>query len=122
VKTQLLRFFKECVLRFFPKFKVSRLPAREKKQILDWCSKFKKAGGLIRDFAVVIERSPETLAHWQDAYDKHGLAGLEDKRTRPKNFGNTIPLWIRNHLITLFLQFPSWTPYQYHSYINKATS
>jgi len=117
VATQLLKFFQECVLKFFPKFKVARLPAREKKKILDWLDKFKRTGGLVRDFAKAIGKSPETLARWQDAYDKHGLAGLEDKRTRPKNFGNIVPLWIRNHLITLFVQFPNWTPYQYHSYI-----
>jgi putative transposase len=119
VNAQLLRFFRECVLKFFPKFKVTRLPAREKKQILDWREKFRRAGGLARDFATAIGKSAETLAHWQEAYDKHGLAGLEDKRTRPNNFGNTVPLWIRNHLITLFLQFPNWTPYQYHSYIRR---
>jgi len=123
VRVQLLKFFRECVLKFFPRFKLSRLPAREKKQLLDWLAKFKRSGGLVKEFAAEVEKSPETLARWQDAYDKHGLAGLTDKRTRPKHFGNSIPLWIRNHLITLFLQFPSWTPYQYHSYIrhNPAT-
>ncbi|MGK5086123.1 helix-turn-helix domain-containing protein [Bdellovibrionota bacterium FG-2] len=123
VRAQLLKFFRESVLKFFPRFKVTRLPAWEKKRILDWLEKFKRAGGGVRDFAAASERSPETLARWQEAYEKHGLAGLTDKRTRPKNFGNKVPLWIRNHLITLFIQFPCWTPYQYHSYIrhNPAT-
>lgn len=117
VKAQLLRFFQQKVLQFFPKFKASRLPAREKKQLLDRLEQFQRAGGLIREFAQAVERSPETLAHWKAAYAKHGLSGLVDKTTRPKHFGNTLPLWIRNQLIALFLQFPNWTPFQYHSYI-----
>lgn len=117
VHAQALKFFKEQVLKFFPKFKISRLPAFEKKQILDWLDKFKKAGGLVKDFALHIGRSPETLARWQSAYDKHGLSGLVDKKTKPKNFGNRVPLYIKKHLLTLFMQFPRWTPYQYHSYI-----
>ena len=123
VKHQLLQFFKEQVLRFMPKFKVTRLPAREKERILQWFEKFQTAGGTIREFARAVDRSPETLARWKDAYAQHGLAGLADKSTRPKHFGHQLPLWIRNHLILLFIQFPSWTPYQYHSYIrhNPAT-
>ncbi len=110
-----LKFFKEQVLKYFPKFKVARLPALEKKKILDWFDKFKRAGGLVKDFN--IGRSPETLARWQEAYEKFGLAGLTDKRTRPKNFGNRVPLWIKKQLVALFLQFPRWTPYQYHSHL-----
>lgn len=119
-----LRFFKEQVLKILPNFKSTRLPPFEKKQILDWLDKFKKAGGFVKDFAKGIGRSPETLARWQAAYDKHGLAGLANKSTRPKNFGNRVPLWIKKHLLLLFMQFPRWTPYQYHSHIrhNPATN
>lgn len=119
-----LKFFKEQVAKFFPRFKVTRLPPLEKKQILDWLEKFKRAGGLVKDFALHIGRSPETLARWQAAYDKHGLPGLADKSTKPKNFGNRVPLWIKKQLFMLFIQFPRWTPYQYHSHIrhNPATN
>lgn len=117
VRTQLLKFFQAQVLKFFPRFKVCRLPAREKKQILDWCAKFKKMGGHLKDFAIEVGRSQNTLTDWQKAYDKHGLAGLTDKTTRPKHFGNKVPLWVKEQLVALFLQFPRWTPYQYHSYI-----
>jgi transposase InsO family protein len=117
VKTQLLKFFREQVLKFFPRFKVARLPACEKKQILDWCAKFRQFGGLLKDFAAEVGRSPETLSRWQEAYDKHGLSGLTDKKARPKHFGNKIPLWVRDQLVLLFLRFPRWTPYQYHSYV-----
>lgn len=122
-QAQLLKLFREKVLKFMPRFKVVRLPAWEKKKLLDWREKFKKFGGQAKDFAAAIERSPETLSRWQEAYDKHGMAGLTDKITRPKNFGNKIPLWIKEHLILLFLQFPRWTPFQFHSYIrhNPAT-
>lgn len=123
VDLQGLKFFKEQVRKCFPKFKVTRLPAFEKKQILDWLEKFKRTGGLVKDFALHIGRSPETLARWQAAYEKYGLSGLTDKSTKPKNFGHRVPLWIKKHLITLFMQFPRWTPYQYHSHIrhNPAT-
>lgn len=118
-----LRFFKEQVLKILPHFKINRLPPLEKKTILDALDKFKRAGGLVKDFAKAISRSPATLAAWQATYDRHGLSGLADKSTRPKNFGNRVPLWIKKHLVALFLQFPRWTPYQYHSYIrhNPAT-
>ena len=118
-----LRFFKERVLKVFPHFRITRLPPLEKKAILDALEKFKAAGGLIKDFAKAISRSPGTLAMWQEAYGKYGLSGLADKSTRPKNFGNRVPLWIKKHLVALFMQFPRWTPYQYHSYIrhNPAT-
>jgi putative transposase len=119
VEIQRLRFFRAKVLECFPTFKVCRLPAREKKQILDWLRKFQRAGGTLRDFAAAIDRSSETLRGWQAAYDKHGLSGLVDKTTRPKNFGNKVPLRIRNSLIALFLQFPNWTPFQYHSRIRN---
>ncbi len=123
-QAQGLKFFKEQVLKYFPKFKVTRLPALEKKQILDWLDKFKRAGGFAKEFALHIGRSPETLARWQASYEKHGLSGLVDKITKPKHFGNRVPLWIQKHLVTLFLQFPRWTPYQYHSHIrhNPATN
>ena len=123
VQAQLQKFFRQRVLQFFPKFKAGRLPAREKKHLLDRLDQFQRVGGLIRDFAQAIERSPETLARWREAYAKHGLSGLVDKTTRPRHFGNTIPLWIKNSLVALFLQFPNWTPFQYHSHIrhNPAT-
>ena len=117
----LLSFFKSKVLEFFPRFRQGSLPALEKKQILDLLSKFKKAGGLLKDFAGKIRISAETLTRWQQAYDKHGLWGLAPKKRRPKNFGNKIPLWIKEQLLSLFLKFPRWTPYQYHCYIRPLT-
>lgn len=117
VQLQELIFFKESVLKFFPRFSIPRIPASEKKQILDWSEKFKSAGGLVKDFAKHIGRSPETLARWLAAYEKYGLSGLVDKPSRPKNFGNRVPLWVKKHLLTLFLKYPRWTTYQYHSHI-----
>jgi len=119
-----LKFFKEQVLRILPNFRIPRLPPLEKKAILDALTKFTAADGLIKDFATAIGKSPATLSAWQDAYDKYGLPGLANKSTRPKNFGNRVPLWIKKHLLVLFLQFPRWTPYQYHAYIrhNPATN
>lgn len=117
VREQLLRHFQECVLRFSPRFKVARLPAREKKQILDHLAKFRDAGGQVKEFASVIKKSAETLARWQEAYAKYGLSGLTDKTARPKQFGHKIPVWVKEQLVALFFRFPRWTPYQYHSYI-----
>jgi hypothetical protein len=119
VSADALIFFKAQVLKFFPRFKVTRLPALEKKKVLDWLEKFRRAGGLMKDFARHIGRSPETLSRWQEAFEKYGLSGLVDKPTKPKNFGNRVPLWIKKHLVTLFMQFPQWTPYQYHSHIRN---
>lgn len=123
VEALFLKFFRQKVLKFFSRFKPGHLPAQEKKKILDWLEKFKKAGGLIKEFAKVVGKSPETLSYWKEAYKKYGLAGLVNKTTRPKNFGNKIPHSIIEQLILLILQFPKWTPYQYHSYIrnNPAT-
>jgi hypothetical protein len=118
-----LNYFKEQVLKILPRFKITRLPPLEKKAILDALEKFKTAGGLVKDFAKAIGRSVGTLAAWQEAYDKYGLPGLADKSTRPKNFGNRVPLWVKKHLVALFMQYPRWTPHQYYSYIrhNPAT-
>lgn len=112
-----LSCFKSRVLEFFPTCKDRRLPALEKKQILDLLLKFKRAGGLVKEFAKRIKKSSETLSRWEAAYEKYGLGGLVDKHTRPKNFGNTLPLWVKEQLVLLFLKFPRWTPYQYHSHI-----
>ena len=101
-----LSFFKEQVLKVFPHFKITRLPPLEKKAILDALEKFKSAGGMVKDFAKAIGRSVGTLATWQAAYDKYGLPGLADKSTRPRNFGNRVPLWIKKHLVALFMQYP----------------
>ncbi len=120
VERQLLRFFQAQVLKWFPKFKPGRLPAFEKKKILDALEKYRKEGGLIKIFAKTAGFSSETLHRWQEAYDQHGLSGLNNKTTRPKNFGNKIPLFIKEALLLLFLKFPNWTPYQYHSHIRHS--
>lgn len=124
VENRLLRLFQSNILQFFPRFKSKGLPAIEKKHILDQLVKFTKAGGLIKNFAQRIGRSMDTLNRWQKSYDKYGLAGLEPKTTRPKHFGNKLPLWVKEQLLLLFLRFPRWTPYQYHNYIrnNPATN
>jgi hypothetical protein len=74
-------------------------------------------GGKVKDFAAPIGFSPQTLTRWQALYDKYGISGLADKTTRPKNFGHKVPLWVKEQLLSLFLKFPRWTPYQYHSYL-----
>jgi len=117
VKINLLEFFKSKVLQVFPRFKSGQLPAREKKLILDALEKFQKAGGLLKDFGERIGKSSDTLSRWQKLFEKYGLAGLAPKKSRPKHFGNKIPLWVREQVIALFLKYPRWTPYQYHSYV-----
>ena len=119
IKTRVLELFKQKVLKFYPRAKntTARLPAIEKKFILDALDKFKRSGGLTKEFTLAIQRSPETLARWQAAFDKYGLSGLIDKPARPKHFGNSIPLRIKNLLVALFMQFPNWSPYQYHAHI-----
>jgi len=113
----LLKITLERVQSFYPHFKLRRLKPYEKKHLLDLYIKFKKAGGLVKDFCKGIGKSPETLLRWQKSYEAHGLNGLRDKTTRPKNFGNKVPSWVKQQLLMLFLKFPLWTPYQYHSHI-----
>jgi putative transposase len=45
------------------------------------------------------------------------MAGLADKMSRPHHFANSIPVWLREQLVLLFIKFPQWTPYQYYKYI-----
>jgi len=108
---------KERIERFFPRFRLTRFKPREKKYILDMCRKFQRAGGLLKVFCKAIGKSPETINNWQRAYDKHGMAGLCDKPTRPHHFSNKIPPWLMKQLTILFLRFPKWKPYQYHKYM-----
>lgn len=123
-QAKFLLWFQAKVLEFLPKFKVGRLEAYQKKTLLDLCEKFRKTGGRIIDFCKTINYSTETILRWKKAFEAHGINGLENKKTRPKNFGNKVPLWIRQQLIALFLRFPYWSNYQYHKYIryNPATN
>jgi len=119
----ILSCFKEAVQRVFPNFKVTRLSAFQKKRLLDYWSKFEALGGTLKDYCAAIERSPETLRKWIMAYEMYGMAGLQDKKSRPRRLGNKIPVWLRDQLFILFIKFPQWTPYQYYKYItaNPAT-
>ena len=120
----MLTLFRERVLELFPRFKLARLKPYEKKHVLDLWAKFDRLGGNMRDFAKSINRSPDTIRAWLDAFAKYGMAGLADKTTRPKHFGHKLPLWVRDQLLILFLRHPQWTPYQYHKYLrlNPATN
>jgi len=113
----LLQSFKLRVRACFPTFKMSRLKASEKKHLLDMAEKFKHSGGTLMEFSKAIGKSSQTIAQWKKAYELHGLQGLINRTTRPKNFGNKVPSWIKQRLVTLFLRFPMWTEYQYHSFI-----
>ena len=120
----LLKCFKERVKKFFPKFEVKRFEPFEKKYILDMWTKFQRGEGKLRDFCKNIQKSEETIKSWIQSYEKHGMAGLKDKTTRPRNFSNKIPLWLKEQLLILFIRFPDWSPYQYYKYIknNPATN
>jgi len=123
-KIRLLMVIIENVMKVFPTFITKRLPAPDKLYLLELVNKYTKAGGLFCDFAKAIKRSPQTLASWKAAYEQFGLNGLVDKKTRPKNFGNSVPSFVRNLLVMLFTKFPNWTAYQYHNHIkyNPATN
>jgi putative transposase len=105
------------IRNIFPKFGSHRLKALEKKQILNLYETFKQAGGRVKDFCLAIGKSPETILRWQKAFEIHGLNGLIDRTTRPKNFGNKIPSHIKQQLLHLFIRFPKWSEYQIHSYL-----
>lgn len=113
----LLKAVIEKVKLFFPRYKITRFSALQKKYILEMMGKFQKMNGTIKDFAKHINKSPEILMEWKKAFELHGINGLIDKPTRPRNFGNKVPSWVKGQLIQLFLKFPKWTEYQYHCYI-----
>lgn len=120
IKSSIISFllcFKEKILKFYPKFKVTRYSANHKFYILQMVDKFMRAGGSFKEFCKGINKSPETILNWQKRYKKDGFSGLYDKTTRPKNFGNKVPLKIKRYLMALFIRFPRWTDYQYHKYL-----
>jgi hypothetical protein len=107
----------EKVRAFYPNLKLTRFAASDKKYFLDLLEKYQKAGGQVGDFCKSIGRSYGTILKWKIAFEKFGINGLVDKITKPANFGNKVPNWIRNELIRLFTSFPNWTDLQYHKYI-----
>ena len=113
----LAKAFEELVHRFFPNIKLRRLSALQKKRLLDYWTKFKSLGGTMKDYCQGIGRCPSTLRGWIQSYEKYGMAGLQDKTSRPLHFSNKIPIWFKNQLLMLFLRFPHWTPYQYYKFI-----
>jgi hypothetical protein len=113
----LLNWFQAMVKSFFPQFGLKRFDAWQKKYIIDMSDKFSDAGGLIKNFCKAIGKSTCTIAEWKDRYLKFGMAGLVDKKTRPRNFAGKMPLWLKEQLIILFTKHPQWTTYQYHKYM-----
>ncbi len=123
IKSSIISFlicFKEKILKFYPKFKVTRYSANHKLYIIQMADKFMRAGGSFKEFCKGIKKSPETISNWQKRYKEGGFSGLYDKTTRPKNFGNKVPLKIKKYLMALFIRFPRWTDYQYHKYLRAS--
>lgn len=114
-----LKCFKEKILKFYPKFKVARYSARQKLYVLQMLGKFQRKGGQFKEFCKGIGKSPETIKSWKKRYEERGYTGLHDKTTRPKNFGNKVPLKIKKYLMALFIRFPRWTDYQYNKYMRS---
>jgi hypothetical protein len=117
IECKSLARFKEKVLSIFPNFNPGRPDADLKKFILDMCAKFQKIGGTIQEFCNAAQQSSQTIYDWKKRYDAEGINGLINKRTRPKNFGNKVPAWIKKQLLLLFIRFPQWSEYDYHKYI-----
>jgi transposase InsO family protein len=115
----ILTCFKNKITKFFPTFKLTRFDAWEKKHILDMSLKFKKCEGGLIEFCKAIGKSYDTIHGWQTAYDRYGIAGLYDKKTRQYHFSCKIPKWLKEQLLILFLRFPQWTPYQYYQYLKN---
>lgn len=109
--------FKEMVLKFFPKLKLTRLGPYQKKYLLDMLQKYVRYGGKARDFCKQIDKSPDTLRNWQANYDRYGMAGLIDKKSRPRYFSKKLPLWLRQQILALFIRYPHWTPWQFHKHM-----
>ena len=112
-----LTCFREYIQKHCPRFKLTRFSADQKFQFLTLLWKFIKTGGTRKDFCKAIGKSPETIARWENNYKEKGKAGLHDKTTRPKNFGNKITIGIKKLLLALFIRFPKWSDYQYHKHL-----
>jgi IS30 family transposase len=109
--------------QFFPKLKLNRLKWFQKKYILEMSLSYQSVGGTLKEFCKSIGKSHKTILQWKKAFEEFGNSGLVDKTTRPKNFGNRLPSYVKAQLLHLFLKFPMWSEYQYHNYIkhNPAT-
>jgi predicted DNA-binding protein YlxM (UPF0122 family) len=109
--------FEEALQRYFPNFKLRRLSAYQKKRLIDYWLKYQRLGGTMKDYCNAIKKSPATLRDWLQSFKMHGIAGLQDRTSRPHHFSNKIPVWLKDQLLILFKKFPHWTPYQYLKYI-----
>ena len=65
-----LECFKEKILKFYPKFKVTRYSARQKLYVLQMLDKFQRKGGLFKEFCKRINKSPETIKSWKKRYEE----------------------------------------------------
>ena len=113
----MLEFFVDRIRKFWPNFKVTRLHALEKKRIIDYWLKFKRLGGSMREFCQTLGRSEDTLRSWLERFEEHGIAGLYDKISRPHHFAHSLPRWLKEQLIILFMRHPRWTPNQYEKWL-----
>ncbi len=119
VMMHFLQCFKDKIQKIYPKFKVTRYSAHQKLYVLQMADKFCRFRGPFKKFCKAIGKSPETISSWEKRYKERGFNGLYDKTTRPKNFGNKVPLKIKKYLMALFIRFPRWTDYQYHKYLRS---
>jgi predicted DNA-binding protein YlxM (UPF0122 family) len=119
VMMHFLQCFKDKIQKIYPKFKVTRYSAHQKLYILQMVDKFCRFGGTFKEFCKAVGKSPETISSWRKRYEERGFNGLYDKTTRPKNFGNKVPLKIKKYLMALFIRFPKWSDYQYHKYLRS---
>jgi hypothetical protein len=115
--TKLLKWFKEKILRFYPRAGLRRFSPDQKRALLDSLEAYERAGGSAKDFCAAIEKSYDTLARWRDRFTKNGMAGLCDKVSRPRHFGHTLPSWVMDEIRSLIRRFPRWTAYQFCKYL-----
>ena len=115
----MLEFFRDRIHKFWPNFEVTRLKALEKMRIINYWLKFKRLGGSMREFCKTLGRSEDTLRSWLERYEKHGIAGLQDKISRPHHFAHSLPRWLKEQLLILFMRHPKWTPNQYEKWLRN---
>ena len=72
---------------------------------------------LVEEFALPVKQTlaeigvpRSTFYRWVEQYQRHGVAGLRDRSSQPRQFWNRIPEVIREQVVQVALAHPEWSP------------
>jgi putative transposase len=87
--------------------RLSRSSASEKYELIRLVEESKLA---IKRTLAEIGLPPSTFYRWYDAYQREGLAGLEDHSSQPRQLWNRIPETVREQVVQIALQRAELSP------------